>query len=40
MADQVAEAVTKKDRSAVHGSTNICLRIHSLDGEHVAVLVL
>jgi len=38
MADQIAKTVTKKDKSAVHNSSNISLRIHSLDGEHIAVL--
>lgn len=38
MADKVAKTVTKKNKSAVHDPTNICLRIHSLDGEDIAIL--
>lgn len=38
MAEKVATTVTKKNKSAVHDPTNICLRIHSLDGEDIAIL--
>lgn len=38
MADKAAKIVTKKNKSTVHDPTNICLRIHSLDGEDIAIL--
>lgn len=38
MADKVAKTVIKKNKSAVYDPTNICLRIHSLDGEDIAIL--
>lgn len=40
MADKVAKTVIKNNKSAVHDPTNICLRIHSLDGEDIAILRL